>query len=299
MSTELTTHQASTDIAEKVAWSRAIAPATLLPQQYRNAPANLLFAVEYADALGIERINAITSIHVIEGKPSASAELIAGLIRRAGHKLRVTGDDARAVAQLIRADDPEFTYETTWTLDRAKQAGLAGKGVWKNYPAAMLRARAITEVARMGASDALLGVVYTPEELGAEVDANGAPARPAPITAEVAEQPRSAGQRLAAAVQARVASPEPAEDIHDAEVEHDSHPANNPQRTKAQSDKLFALLREIGIGDRDSALAYMTETLGREVTSSKTLTKAEASVLIDALESLTPGDGDLGDGEPA
>ena len=37
----------------------------------------------------------------------------------------------------------------------------------------MLRARAITEVARMGASDALYGVIYTPEELGAKVDEDG------------------------------------------------------------------------------------------------------------------------------
>ena len=37
----------------------------------------------------------------------------------------------------------------------------------------MLRARATTEVARMGAQDALGGVIYCPEELGANVDESG------------------------------------------------------------------------------------------------------------------------------
>jgi hypothetical protein len=148
--------------------------ATVLPAQYRGKPANLLFALEYADALGISRINALTSIHVIEGKPSASADLIAGMIRNRGHKLRITGDDQSATAQLIRLDDPDFTFEVTWTLERARTAGLLGKGGnWIKYPAAMLRSRAITEVARMGASDVLSGVIYTPEELGAVVDQEG------------------------------------------------------------------------------------------------------------------------------
>jgi hypothetical protein len=183
MTTELTTYQS--DLPEKIEWARNLSHASLLPKAYQKQPGNILFAVEYADALGISRINAITSIHVIEGKPSASADLIAGLVRRAGHTLRITGDDAHATAQLIRKDDPEFTYEAHWTMEKAKAANLTGKGVWKSYPAAMLRSRAITEVARMGASEALLGLIYTPEELGADVDQTGAPVRTTTATVEV------------------------------------------------------------------------------------------------------------------
>ena len=161
MSTDIAL-RAPAEITEKMEWSRALAPSSLLPKQYQGNPANLLFAVEYADALGIERINAITSIHVIDGKPSASADLIAGLVRRAGHRLRITGDDTYAKAVILRADDPEFEYEALWTIDRARTAGLAGKSVWKNYPAAMLRSRAITEGARRAASDVRLGADARP-----------------------------------------------------------------------------------------------------------------------------------------
>jgi hypothetical protein len=162
-------------VAEKIQYAKAMAESNLLPRHYQRQPANLLIALEYAEAFGIAPINAITSVFVVDGKPSASADLIAAMVRRAGHKLRVTGDDTHAVAELIRADDPDFTYRAEWNLDKAKQAGLIGKGTWKAYPGALLRARAITEVARMGASDALFGVIYTPEEIGADVNEDGLP----------------------------------------------------------------------------------------------------------------------------
>lgn len=164
-------------MTQKIEYAKALAHSNLLPKQYQQQPANLLYALEYADALGVSPINAITSIHVIEGKPSASADLIAAMIRRAGHKLRVSGNDQGARAVLIRADDPDFEYVAEWTMDKARAAGVTNKSVWKNYPSAMLRSRAITEVARMGASDALFGVVYSPEELGADVDGTGKPTR--------------------------------------------------------------------------------------------------------------------------
>lgn len=151
-----------------------LAGASLLPAQYQRQPANILLAIQTGAPLGFTAMQSIHGIHVIKGKPTMSADMTAAAVRRAGHKLRITGDDTHAVAVLIRSDDPEFEYRCEWTLDRAKKAGLLGNNTWAKYPAAMLRARAITEVARAGASEALYGVVYTPEELGAEVDEDGA-----------------------------------------------------------------------------------------------------------------------------
>lgn len=163
----------SASLQDQMRYAEALAGSGLLPAQYRRQPANLLYAISYAEMLGTHPLTAVTGIHVIDGKPSASAALISALVRRAGHRLRVTGDDTHAVAEIVRADDPEFTFRAEWTLDRAKQAGLTGKGVWRQYPAAMLKARAITEVARDACEDALAGLHYTAEELGAEVDAEG------------------------------------------------------------------------------------------------------------------------------
>lgn len=193
-------------LAEKIEWSKAMATGDMLPRQYRGNPANLMFACEYADALGIPRINALTSIHVIDGKPTASADLIASLVRKAGHKLRVEGDDTFAEVTIIRADDPDYIPKPVrWDEAKARKAGKWGsKGPWTNYTGAMLRSRAITEAARMWASDALYGVIYTAEELGGVIDEDGNPA-PSPRQQQPAQRPRSISEALAP-----VPDPEPA-----------------------------------------------------------------------------------------
>lgn len=205
--------------SEKLDYCRALAASGLLPAQYRQQPANLLYAVEFADSLGLHPMVAITGVHVIEGKPSASSALISALVRRAGHKLRVRGDATRAVAQVIRADDPEYVFEVVFTMDDADRAGLLGKKVWKQYPASMLKARAISAVARDACEEALFGVHYTPEELGADVDDEGNPvgetgfvrqqpqvqdawqqATPAPAAEPVQKTPRETAMQPAADV---------------------------------------------------------------------------------------------------
>lgn len=165
----------STSMPEKIQYAQALARASLLPKAYQQNPGNVLLAVEMGEALGLHTYIAITNFHVIEGKPSASAGLISALVRRAGHRLRITGNDTKATVQIVRADDPDFTYEAVWTIDRAKTAGLLSKDVWKKYPAAMLKSRAITEGARDACQEALMGIDYTPEELGADVDVDGEP----------------------------------------------------------------------------------------------------------------------------
>lgn len=206
MSNEIA-HRTPDQLAEQMEWSKAMAHGDMLPRQYRGNPANLMFACEYADALGIPRINALTSIHVIDGKPTASADLIASLVRKAGHKLRVEGDDTYAEVTIIRADDPDYVPSPVrWDEAKARKAGKWGsKGPWSNYPGAMLRSRAITEAARMWASDALYGVIYTAEEVGGDdrpaprpvesevVGAHAAPAAPeCPIPADFASKIDSA-----------------------------------------------------------------------------------------------------------
>jgi len=261
--TEIVKHEGQA-LAAKIEWAKTMAHANLLPREYQNNPGNLLYAIEYADSLGIDRINAITSIHVINGKPTASADLIASLVRKAGHKLRISGDDTRATAQIVRADDPDFTFEAVWDVEKAKSAGLWGKGNWRNCPGAMLRARAITEVARSAASDALYGVIYTPEELGADGPREFSPEPEA----------QRGVSALAEAADRVLAEPEPTPE---------PEPAKGAGITKAQTAKLHALVGELGL-TREQKLAGASAHAGRTITSTSELTKAEAARVIDALE---------------
>ncbi|MGO1736888.1 MAG: hypothetical protein ACTHZ9_11285 [Leucobacter sp.] len=176
--------------------ARVLSDASLLPREYQQQPANILLAIQTGAPLGFGTLESINGIHIINGKPTMSADLVQASIRRAGHRLRITGDDTYAEAVLIRADDPDFEFKARWDMNKAKTAGLLSNETWKKYPAAMLRSRAITEVARMGAADALHGVIYTPEELDVPVNAQGepleaefAPADPAPAAPAPAAAP--------------------------------------------------------------------------------------------------------------
>lgn len=179
-------------LQERADYIARLAPSTILPTAYRDHAANAFVAAETGAALGLEPLQALASIAVINGRATLSSDLMAAVIRRAGHTLRIVENSPESVtATLIRADDKTFKFEVTWDKDKAVKAGLWGqRGPWSQYPTQMLRARAITEVARQGASEALMGMIYSPEDFGATITDTGevieaeivneAPAKPAP-----------------------------------------------------------------------------------------------------------------------
>lgn len=290
------------NLTDKVTYAQHLASSALLPKQYQRQPANLLFAIEYAEMLQLPPMAAITGIHVIEGKPSASSALISALVRRAGHRLRVKGNDTEAVAQIIRADDPDWTFEVRWTLERAKQAGLTNKDVWKKYPAAMLKARAVSEVAREACEEALSGMHYTPEEMGAEVDEDGDPV----IVEQVAQAEHRPGMTLREAAGGTQEAREAYAEENLAGAEATAYVADTevvPEVgtiTAAQTKKLAVQMNAAGITDRKDALDYVMSVIGRDVASRKELSKDEASRVIDALDQVIrteAGATDTGTGE--
>ena len=190
-------------LQERADYIARLAPSTILPTAYRGNAANAFVAAETGAALGPEPLQALASIAVINGRATLSSDLMAAVIRRAGHTLRIVENSPESVtATLIRADDKKFEFTVTWDKDKATKAGLWGqKGPWSQYPTQMLRARAITEVARQGASEALMGMIYSPEDFGATMTETGevieaeivneAPAKPAPA-AKPASKPAAA-----------------------------------------------------------------------------------------------------------
>lgn len=193
-------------LQERVGYIERLAPSTILPTAYRGNAANAFVAAETGAALGLEPLQALASIAVINGRATLSSDLMAAVIRRAGHTLRIVENSPESVtATLIRADDKKFEFTVTWDKDKAMKAGLWGqKGPWSQYPTQMLRARAITEVARQGASEALMGMIYSPEDFGATITDTGEvieaeivneaptkPAKPAPA-AKPASKPAAA-----------------------------------------------------------------------------------------------------------
>lgn len=174
-------------LRDQMAYAQTLAQGSLVPQSYRGNPANILVAMGLGQSMGLSPAESLYRINVIQGKPTASAELIAAQVRKAGHKLRIVKDEAAqsVTATIVRRDDPDYPISETRDAAWAQRMGLAGKDNYRRQPMTMLTWRAITAVAREACPEALYGVAYTPDEM--EDFASAAP-QPAsqPVAARVA-----------------------------------------------------------------------------------------------------------------
>lgn len=154
-------------MAEKVEWCKLMSQGTMVPKQYQGSPSNVLFALEYAEAVGVPAIHALTSVSVVNGKPSPMADLMITLTRKAGHTTwtEVSEDGESATTYIIRKDMPERTFSETFDRKLAEKAGLWGKqGPWSQYPDVMLANRSKSRAVRMHCNEVLAGVDTSAEE---------------------------------------------------------------------------------------------------------------------------------------
>ena len=149
-----------------------LAQSAIIPSAYRRQPANIVAAALTGRTFGWDVLTAMRNGHVIEGTWTLKPEAMLALVRRAGHSVNgTTGPDGATVTGKRRDTSDEMTV--TFAMADAQRAGLANKGTWKQYPQAMCWARAVSQLCRMLFADVTLGLSYTPEELGADVDAEG------------------------------------------------------------------------------------------------------------------------------
>lgn len=147
------------NIDGRLAYANALSQAKLLPETFRGRPADVLVAMDWGESLGLTPMQAMQSIYVVHGRPGLSSQAKQALAGKAGHRIRVQGDTQAATAKLWRADDPEFPYESTWTIDMARSAGLIKKdSAWQSYPHVMLRRRAVSDVVEQACPELLLGL---------------------------------------------------------------------------------------------------------------------------------------------
>jgi hypothetical protein len=152
--------------------------------------------------LGFGPIASMTGIHIIDGKPSIGANLLAALVKRSpnySYKVREMTAERCVIAFFENGEELEPPSE--FTVEDAKRAGLLGRRNWQQYPKNMLFARALSNGVTFHCPDLCMGApIYTPDELGAEVDgATGevVSVPPAAPSAEVA-RPRTEVRRPSA-----------------------------------------------------------------------------------------------------
>jgi hypothetical protein len=158
---------------------------------------------------GFSPFASATGVHVINGRPAFSANLLAQAVRRhPDYDYRVV----EKTAQLCRIrflSRGELLGEELFTIEMAERAGLTaekpgqrGISPWKAYPEAMLFSRALTAGMRTHCPDALGGhPAYTPEELGSDEVVPVTvtePAPPAPAPAPASPSPELINQAFVA-----------------------------------------------------------------------------------------------------
>jgi hypothetical protein len=119
---------------------------------------------------GFSPFASATGVHIINGRPAFSSNLLAQAVRRHPvYDYRVLEKSAKACKIRFLAHGEVLGTEE-FTIEMAERAGLLKNPTWKSYPEAMLFSRALTAGMRTHCPDALGGhTAYTPDEIGGEV----------------------------------------------------------------------------------------------------------------------------------
>lgn len=116
------------EFGEMMRRAAVLAKTDLVPKAYQGKPEAIVLVGVWGAEHGIPLATAIQEVHIIEGRPSPSAQLRLALIRAAGHEAHfVESSTQRAVIKGRRREyrgDPGAWVEVTWTIDDARRAGL-------------------------------------------------------------------------------------------------------------------------------------------------------------------------------
>lgn len=159
-----------------------LAKSSIVPKEYQGNPGNILVAIQWGMELGLQPLQAMQSIAVINGRPCIWGDTVLALIRQSGRLEFIHEEVIDGVARCTvkrRSEDP-VTRE--FSLEDAKRAGLANKqGPWQQYPTRMLQLRARAFALRDVFPDVLRGM-HVREEVEDSVAPLSSPAADA-ITA--------------------------------------------------------------------------------------------------------------------
>ena len=127
-----------------------------------KSAAQAIVKIQAGQEIGIPPFAAMSGIHIIQGKPTIGAGLIASSIKGSGkYDFRVV-EHSEKICSIEFFQGKESLGISTFTIEDAKKAGT--KNIDK-FPKNMLFARAISNGVKFYTPDVFSGPVYTPEEM--------------------------------------------------------------------------------------------------------------------------------------
>ena len=167
----LKTNLIPTDIDQAMKISEMFAKSDIVPEGYRNKPANIFLAVSAGASLGLAPFQAMQNIAVINGKPSIWGDALLAMVRNDKRCLSVKenvegeGENRKATCKVSRLSNDGTTEEisSSFTMLQAKQAGLLNRPPWRSYPDRMLQMRARGFALRDAFADVIGGLITSEE----------------------------------------------------------------------------------------------------------------------------------------
>lgn len=253
---------------------------SFVPASLRGKPADITAAILAGQELGLRPMATLRSIDVIQGTPALRAHAMRGLLQSQGHSIQLMESTPEYCIMRGRRKGEDEWQSVTWTVERAAALGLMSKDQWKKQPQTMLVARATGEICRLIASDAIHAMPYVAEELGDNASNGSVPPQRITMTQLTGQTPE---EKTAAYEQADRETDAQVAEIN-ARHERPVEAINDAPATPKQRGMIHGLATKLGLDtktDRAEYLAVMSATIGRDVTSSTDLTKAEASQVIE------------------
>jgi hypothetical protein len=146
---------------------------TMCPQAYRGKPNEAAAAILAGAELGFDPMASLRAFDNIQGTPAPKAITLRAVVQGLGHEVVIVESSTdRAVVKGRRKGDEEW-QTSVWDTPRAELLPqFKSNPNYRTNRAAMLVARATSEVCRWIAADAIMGMPYAAEEIG---DATGLP----------------------------------------------------------------------------------------------------------------------------
>ncbi|MCQ1951589.1 hypothetical protein NNX28_16855 [Arthrobacter sp. zg-Y859] len=269
----------------------ALCGTEFVPASFRGKPEAAAAAILAGKSLGLDPMNALSNIFVVQGRPAMYARTMVALVLSAGHDVRRTAATPEAVTIMGRRKGQSEWQEFTWSIDRARQAGYLSNKKYASDPIAMLTAKAQAEACRTIAPDVLTGVAaYSVEDVELE-DLGENPSQPAPAPASAAKRTVRRQQAPVPAVPDVVheaprdeAEPEPtAEPVEVEPLPEAAEQLQEPGCSMAQQKALGEALKKAGHTTKDAMMLLVSSWAGREITASKELTVTEARDLTNEI----------------
>lgn len=269
----------SADAAHKIA--ETLVQTSFCPDSFKGKAGEATAAILAGLEVGLQPMASLRSFDIIQGQAAPRAATLRAIVQAQGHEVELVESTATRCKMRGRRRGASGWQEVLWTIDRARDLGVTGKSNWKSQPQAMLVARATSEICRLVASDAILGIGYSVEEIA---DDGRADQLPAEVTAPVAN-----GTRRLTRKRAETPPTDEAPADQPPPEEEDTPQTESPllDTSSALAKAMYATIRDAGIPEEER-LSTVSEIIGRTITSTKEMTEAEARHTTDHLRALLP-----------